>query len=152
VKKTKGVLIMNQFLGTLPNFLAYTGVLILLLIVGLILFELTTKNREFKLIAEGNVAAALSIGGRLFGLAFVLGAAAANSISLQDMIIWGIIGILAQIILFLLLEGITLIFAKMTALELRITKSIDENNIAVGTLILMLSLSLGWVIAQALTY
>jgi putative membrane protein len=143
---------MNQFLETLPAFLAYTGTLILLLIIGLILFELTTKNREFKLIAQGNVAAALSIGGRLFGLAFVLGAAAANSISLMDMIIWGVIGILAQIILFLTLEGVTLLFAKMTAIELRITKAVDENNIAVGILILMLSLSIGWVIAQALTY
>ncbi|OZM56853.1 DUF350 domain-containing protein [Lottiidibacillus patelloidae] len=139
---------MKEFLSTLPNFLAYTGVLVLLLIVGLILFELTTKNREFKLIAEGNVAAALSIGGRLFGLAFVLGAAAANSISLMDMIVWGVIGILAQIILFLLLEGITVMLAHMPS----ITKAIDDNNVAVGTFVLMLSLSLGWVIAQALTY
>jgi putative membrane protein len=139
---------MNEFLSTLPNFLAYTGVLVFLLIIGLILFELTTKNREFKLIAEGNVAASLSIGGRLFGLAFVLGAAAANSISLMDMIVWGVIGILAQIILFLLLEGITVMFAHMPS----ITKAIDDNNVAVGTFVLMLSLSLGWVIAQALTY
>ena len=126
------------------NYLSYAGLGFLLLLIGFALFELTTKTKELKLIAQGNVAAALVIGGKLFGLAFVLGSAIANSVNLIDMVIWGAIGIVSQIILYVLLELITIRFS--------IKDAIEKNNTAVGTVLLLISLSVGWVIAQCLTY
>ena len=66
------------------NFLAYLGVAMLLLIIGMVLFTISTpKINEFKLIAEKNVSAAMLLGGKVIGLALVLGAAAEYSISLK---------------------------------------------------------------------
>jgi len=126
------------------NYLSYAGLGFLLLLIGFALFELSTKTKELNLIAQGNVAAALVIGGKLFGLAFVLGSAIANSVNLIDMVIWGAIGIVSQIILYVLLELITIRFS--------IKDAIEKNNTAVGTVLLLISLSVGWVIAQCLTY
>ena len=127
------------------NFLSYLGVAIGLLVVGVILFTLSTpKIKEFKLIAEKNVSAAMLLGGKVMGLAIVLGAAAEYSISLMDMAVWGVIGIVAQIIVFILAEVITIRFS--------IQKAIEEDNRAVGTMLLSLSLAVGWIVAKCLSY
>lgn len=52
---------MNLYL----NFASYVGVSLLLLIVGVVLFTISTpKLKEFRLIAEKNVTAAMSLGGK----------------------------------------------------------------------------------------
>ncbi|KGM44623.1 DUF350 domain-containing protein [Neobacillus niacini] len=126
------------------DFLIYLGVSIALLIVGLFLMEITTKVKEFSLMAKGNKAASYVLGGRLLGLAIVLYSALANSISLLDMVIWGAIGIVAQIIVFYLAELLTPRF--------NISQSIEDDNRAVGLFLLLLSVSIGIVIAGCLTY
>jgi len=127
------------------NFASYLGVSLLLLLVGVVLFEISTpKLKEFRMIAEKNVTAAMSLGGKIFGLAIVLGAAAEYSVYLLDMAIWGVIGILSQIIVFFLAEVITIRFS--------IHQAIEEDNRAVGTVLLSLSLAIGWVVAKCLTY
>ncbi|UOY94627.1 DUF350 domain-containing protein [Ectobacillus sp. JY-23] len=126
------------------NFLSYAGIGIAMLFVGLLMFEITTSTKEFKLIGKGNQAAAMSLGGKLLGLAFVLGSAIANSVSITDMLLWGTIGIVAQIIFFYLAELVTIRFS--------IKDAIEADNKAVGIMILLLSLSIGWVLAQCLTY
>lgn len=132
---------MNLYL----NFAAYLGVAFVLLIVGVVLFTISTpKLKEFRLIAEKNVTAALSLGGKIVGLAIVLGAAAEYSVSLLDMALWGAIGILSQIIVFFLAEIITIRFS--------IHKAIEEDNRAVGTMLLSLSLAVGWIVAKCLSY
>lgn len=132
---------MNLYL----NFLAYLGVGAGLLVLGMFLFALSTpKINEFKLIAQNNVAAAMLLGGKVVGLAFVLGSAAEYSVSLADMAIWGAIGIVAQVVLFFLAEIITMRFS--------IQKAIEEDNRAVGFMLMSLSLAVGWVIAKCLSY
>ncbi|MCK1999882.1 DUF350 domain-containing protein [[Brevibacterium] frigoritolerans] len=128
------------------NFLSYVGTGFVLLIIGLILFELTTKVKELKLISERNETAAFVLGGKTFGLALVLGSAIANSINLNDMILWGSIGIVTQIILFYLAQLI------MFIVRFSINKAIEDNNRAVGIILFILSMSVGWIVAQCLTY
>ena len=135
----------GMFMNLYVNFAAYLGTSLLLLLIGIFLFEKsTTKLEEFQLIAQKNLTAALSLGGKLLGLAIVLGAAAEYSVSLLDMVIWGTIGIIAQIVSFLLAELITIRFS--------IHKAIEDDNRAVGFMLLALSLSVGWVVAKCLTY
>lgn len=126
------------------NFLSYLGVSVALLVIGIIVFAFVTKEKEFSLISRGNVAAALSLGGKIVGLSFVLGSSVTNSISLVDMVIWGAVGIVAQITIYYLVELLTIRFS--------ISKAIEEDNKSVGTLLLILSVSIGWIIAQCLTY
>ena len=127
------------------DFLLYLAVSLGLLLVGLFLMEITTKVKEFALMAKGNKAASYVLGGRLLGLAIVLYSALANSISLVDMVIWGAVGIAAQIIVFYLTEW-------LTPRRFNVSQSIEENNTAVGLFLLLLSVSIGIVIAGCLTY
>ncbi|TKI47881.1 DUF350 domain-containing protein [Lysinibacillus tabacifolii] len=132
---------MNVYL----NFLSYLGVSISLLVIGMLLFTLSTpKIKEFQLIAQKNVSAAMLLGGKVIGLAIVLGAAVEYSISLFDMVIWGAIGIVAQVVVFFIAELITIRFS--------IQKAIEEDNRAVGTMLLSLSLAVGWIVAKCLSY
>jgi len=127
------------------NFASYLGVALLLILVGTVLFIVSTpKLKEFSLIAEKNVTAALSLGGKMVGLAIVLGAAAEYSVSLLDMAIWGGIGILSQIIVFFLAEILTIRYS--------IHKAIEDDNRAVGIMLFSLSLSIGWIVAKCLSY
>jgi putative membrane protein len=128
----------------MTNFLLYLTVSLGLLLVGLFIMEITTKVKEFSLMAKGNKAASFVLGGRLLGLAIVLYSSLANSISLIDMIIWGSIGIVAQIIVFYLAEWLTPRF--------NLNQSIEEDNQAVGIFLMLLSISIGIVIAGSLTY
>ncbi|MDM5328746.1 DUF350 domain-containing protein [Neobacillus sp. CF12] len=127
------------------DFLLYLAVSLALLLVGLFLMEITTKVKEFALMAKGNKAASYVLGGRLLGLAIVLYSALANSISLLDMVIWGAVGIAAQIIVFYLTEW-------LTPRRFNVSQSIEEDNTAVGLFLLLLSVSIGIVIAGCLTY
>lgn len=132
---------MNLYL----NFGSYLGVAILLLVIGILLFMLSTpKINEMRLIAEKNVSAALLLGGKVIGLAVVLGAAAEYSVSLIDMAIWGAIGIVSQIIVFVLAEVVTIRFS--------ISNAIKEDNRAVGVMLFSLSLAIGWIVAKCLSY
>ncbi|MED4039030.1 DUF350 domain-containing protein [Niallia taxi] len=132
---------MNLYL----NFGSYLGVAILLLVIGILLFMLSTpKINEMRLIAEKNVSAALLLGGKVIGLAIVLGAAAEYSVSLIDMAIWGAIGIVSQIIVFVLAEVVTIRFS--------ISNAIKEDNRAVGFMLFSLSLAIGWIVAKCLSY
>ncbi|WP_373926017.1 DUF350 domain-containing protein [Brevibacillus laterosporus] len=127
------------------NFLIYAGTAFAMMLLGLVLFVFsTTKVKEFQLIANNNQAAAMTLGGKMLGLAFVLGSAVANSVSLVDMVIWSGVGIVAQIIFFFLAELITIRFS--------IREAIEKNNTAVGILLMMVSISIGWIIGQCLTY
>lgn len=127
------------------NFAAYLTLSLVLLMVGMYLFEIsTTRLKEFQLIRQKNITAALALGGKILGLALVLGSAVENSVSLIDMVIWGAIGIAAQIVSFVLAELITIRFS--------IHKAIEEDNRAVGVMLLTLSLAIGWIVAKSLTY
>lgn len=127
------------------NFLSYLGVSFSFLVIGIVLFTISTpKINEFKLIAQKNIAAAMLLGGKVMGLAIVLGAAVEYSISLMDMAIWGAIGIVTQIIVFFIAELITVRFS--------LQKAIQEDNRAVATILLSLSLAVGWIVAKCLSY
>jgi putative membrane protein len=128
----------------MTNFLLYLAVSLGLLLVGLFLMEVTTKVKEFSLLAKGNKAASYVLGGRLLGLAIVIYSTVANSVSLKDMAIWGAIGIVAQIVVFYLAEWLTPHF--------NVSQSIEEDNQAVGLFLMFLSVSIGVVIAGCLTY
>lgn len=133
-----------SFTSLFASTLAYLGAATIMLFIGMILFEITTKNKELALIKSGNKAAVYAFGGRMLGLAIVLYSSIANSVNLIDMLIWGSIAIILQIVLFYIAEWITPKFD--------ITKAIDEDNQAVGLFLLFLSVSIGLIVAGSLTY
>jgi putative membrane protein len=127
------------------NFLLYTVLGILLMGVGIGLFSLTTKFSERELIRQGNMAVALKLWGKALGLAIVIYAAWSNSVSLLDAVVWGVIGIITQILVYFALEYI---FTPKTNLA----KKVEEGNLAVGFSLFAISIIVGLIVAGSMSY
>lgn len=127
------------------SFLLHVGLAAVLLIVGTFLFEIVTKNKEFDLIFnKGNKTAALTLGGKVLGLGIVLESALRNSIGLLDLVIWGAIGIVTQIVVYILADLLTP--------KVKFYDAVEEDKTSVGIFLLLLSLAIGFVVSGALTY
>ncbi|WP_044748413.1 DUF350 domain-containing protein [Bacillus alveayuensis] len=127
------------------NFFIYTLLGFVLIGVGIGLFSLTTKFSERELIRQGNMAVALKLWGKGIGLAIVIYAAWSNSVSLLDAVMWGAIGIITQIIAYLVLEYI---FTPKTNLA----KKVEEGNLAVGFSLFAISIIVGLIVAGSMSY
>ena len=134
--------ILRQSITGFPAFIIYLGSTLGLLAVFLFLYVRITPYREFKLIREGNVAAAISLSGAMIGFTIPLAKAVAQSGSLLDMLMWGgialVVQLLAYIVARLVIPGIT--------------NDIPEGKIAQGTFLGMLSLTTGILNAACMTY
>ncbi|MGE5701290.1 MAG: DUF350 domain-containing protein [Clostridia bacterium] len=140
--------------GYILNFLAYLGVTLPLLALGLLVFVLTTPYKEFALIRGGAdttdpvktaaaKAAAHDLGGKIMGLAIVLASAVYNAVGFVDLIIWGVIGIVFQVVVFYLFELLT---------PFRVVSEIPKGNIAVGIFASRLSIAAGLLMAALISY
>lgn len=127
------------------NFLIYTVLGLVLMGVGIGLFSLTTKFSERELIRQGNMAVALKLWGKALGLAIVIYAACSNSVSLLDAVVWGVIGIITQILVYFALEYI---FTPKTNLA----KKVEEGNLAVGFSLFAISIIVGLIVAGSMSY
>jgi putative membrane protein len=136
------------------DFLIYLGITVPLLGIGILFFVFTTPYSEFKLIREGsNVtdpvkvgaarAAAYDLGGKIVGQALVLASAVYHSIGLLDLVIWGILGIAFQIIVFYLF-GLLAPF--------KVLVEIPKGNVSVGLFSFFLSLASGLLMASLISY
>ena len=92
---------LNHLLTALPSFLAYFGVAIVLLAAFLLVYVNVTPYEEFALIRAGNVAAATSLSGALLGFALPVANAIAHSDTLADLLAWGSIAGVIQILAYL---------------------------------------------------
>ncbi|KDN58398.1 hypothetical protein DI14_09015 [Exiguobacterium sp. AB2] len=127
------------------SFLAHLGTGFGLILIGLVVFALTTKYSERKLIKAGNVAVALKLWGKALGLAIVIYTVWANSVNLLDAFIWGIVGILAQVLAFWTFEYV------LTP-GVNLEKEVENGNLAVGISLFSASLVVGIIVAASLTY
>jgi putative membrane protein len=94
--------IVSTPLNDLPWFLAYMGTAVVLTLFYVITYIWVTPHPEIKLIRENNLAAALAFGGSLIGFCLPLASAIANSVSIIECVIWGIVAVVVQIIIFYL--------------------------------------------------
>ncbi|WP_281887748.1 DUF350 domain-containing protein [Paenibacillus sp. YYML68] len=144
---------MEQF-GTIINFLIYLGVTVPLVGVGILFFNLVTPYNEFHLIrdagdlsdpakAAAGKAAAYDIGGKLLGQVLVLASAVYHSVGIIDLIVWGLIGIAFQIIIFYLFELLT---------PFKVLKEIPKGNVSVGMFSFFLSVASGLLMASLISY
>lgn len=114
-------------------YLKYMFISITMLVIFAVAYVRTTPIKEFSLIKTGNLACALSFGGALMGFCIALASSIANNVFLLDFILWGIGAALLQI-------GIYFVVARLIP---NIGVELENNNVAVGTLMCFLSLSLG---------
>jgi len=139
--------------ANIMNFLIYLGVSLPLLGLGIYLFMLTTPYKEHRLIADGDEAdrhkacaaqaAACDLGGKILGLSLVLASAVYHAVNYVDLIIWGLIGIIFQVVVFYIFELVT---------PFTVVKEIPQGNVAVGIFSAFLSVSAGLLLAALISY
>jgi putative membrane protein len=91
---------IQTFVKGFPDFLIHGGVTLALLMAGCIVHMLLTPMKEMQLIREGNVSAGISVGAVIVGLAVPMSACLATATTVYDILIWGVVAILLQLLAF----------------------------------------------------
>lgn len=91
---------LDAFLAGFPVFITHSAISLGILLVGTLIYIKITRHDEMALIRSGNTAAALSLAGAVIGLALPLAFSLAASASLMELIIWGAVALILQMIAF----------------------------------------------------
>jgi len=132
---------IQAFISGFPEFLIQLGTALGLFTIGLTTYVLLTPHKELALIRDGNASAALAFGAVVVGLAIPLGACLAHSYSVLDLIVWGVVTLLVQLITF-----------RLTDIFLRgLPRRIAEGDVAAAIFLMSVKLGVGIILAGALT-
>ena len=107
-----------------------------------IIYQLITPYNEGKLIREGNVAAAIVLGGALVGYVLPLFSALSNTASLAEFAAWATLAGVIQIVTFTIVR--TLVMRDMAA-------RIERGETAAAVYLLSISLAVGVLNAACMT-
>ncbi len=91
---------VQSFVKGFPEFMLHGGVTLALLITGCVVHVLLTPMKELKLIREGNISAGISLSAVIVGLAVPMSACLVTALSVYDILIWGVVAILLQLLAF----------------------------------------------------
>ena len=101
---------IESFVSGFPHFLVMTAAAGLMLVVATTIYVLLTPWKELALVRGGNGAAGLALAGAITGLAIPLASCLAASVDIYDLLIWGIVALLLQLVTYrivdMLLSGI----------------------------------------------
>lgn len=126
----------------LPAFLAYMAAAAGLVALYLVVYLSATAHREIALIRANNSAAALALGGSLIGYTLPLAAAITNAQTILDCVIWGLVALVVQILIYFVVR---LILPDLS-------RRIEAGEVSSAILIAAFSLAGGLVDAAAMTY
>ncbi len=93
--------ILLESIRGVPAFITYFGSATVLVLLFLAIYVRITPYRELALIRDGNVAAACSLSGALLGFVIPLSKAIAQSVSLPDMLLWGAVALIVQLLVYI---------------------------------------------------
>jgi len=133
--------IFDSFAG-FDDFLVYLGVALVLLALFIAIYIRITPYREMELIRAGNMAASFSLSGSILGFIVPLASAVQHSVSLVDMVIWGVIALVVQVAAFV---GVKLMIPS-------ITRDVPAGNGAQGFFLGALSLGVGILSAACMSF
>jgi putative membrane protein len=133
---------LTTSLATFDSFLAYFGTALGVTAAFIVVYIRLTPHREFLLIRSGNTAAATSFIGALIGFVLPLASAIVNSVSLPDMLVWGIVALVVQVV--------ALLAARLASPSL--FREIERGHLASGILLGGLSVAFGILNAACMTY
>jgi len=97
--------LFGQIVGALgsglPRLLGHALIASALLAVGILVYTRITPFHERPLIAQGNVAAGVTLGGAVVSLAVPLAAMLATSLATIDILVWGVVAVVLQLVAFM---------------------------------------------------
>jgi putative membrane protein len=107
-----------------------------------IIYQWVTPYNEGQLIREGNVAAALALGGALVGYVLPLASALSNTVSLVEFCAWAALAGVLQIAAFTLVRVVVM---------KDVAARIEKGEVAAGVYLLSISLAVGVLNAACMT-
>ena len=134
-----------EFTSQIPGivkFLAYFFSALVLTALFLVVYVRVTPYKEFDLIDHGNVAASYSLSGALLGFIIPLASAIIHSVNFFDMILWGMVALVIQILVFFF---VGYLFKKLA-------KAMQEGIVSKGLFLGALSLAAGILNAACMSY
>lgn len=130
------------YLTTLPLFALYFAVSLVIGAVYLAIYSFVTPYPEWTLIRNGNNAAAISLSGAIIGFVIPLANTIQQSLSLLDMIVWGIVAMIVQLLTYLAAR----------VLKPHLNTEIAAGRTAPAVLLAALSIAVGALNAACMTY
>lgn len=124
----------------LPLLLLHFGATLALFFVGVAVYVAVTPMHEREMLANGNQAAGIVLGGTVVALAIPLAATLATSQALADIVIWGTVALILQLFTFLI--------AIWLFRDLR--TMIETGNVAAGTALAGLQIAVALLNAGAM--
>lgn len=145
-------MVMHQW-ASFVNFLIYLVVSIPLLMLGVRIFMWQTSFNEMQIIRdaaskdndihdEAGIAVAWCLGGKIVGQALVIASAIAHSVSVGDLVIWSLIGIIFQVLVYFGFEKL---------MPFKVEREVCVGNIAVGMFSASLSIATGLILAALIS-
>lgn len=130
---------INAFVAGFPDFIIQLGVALGLFVASLIIYVIMTPHKELALIRAGNPSASLAFGGVVVGLAIPLGSCLAHSFGVWDLLIWGVVTLLIQLLAFR--------FADMFLRGL--PRRIAEGDVAAAVFLMSVKIGLALILSGA---
>jgi putative membrane protein len=125
----------------LPVLLGQLAVTLLLLGLGIVVYMWVTPFEERRLIREGSVAAGIVVLGTLIALALPLAATLASSLVVLDIVVWGLVALVIQLLAFVL--------ASRLLGDLR--RMIEAGNVAAALVVVGIQLAIAILNAGAMS-
>ena len=138
----KEAFVIVSDLFTLPAFVAYLALGIFYFVAFVVTYIWITPQREMALIRDGNMAAAISLGGAALGFVQPLASAIAHSVNLGDLAIWGLVAWAVQLLTHFVLRFIVR--------DLR--EKIEADVRSVALFVAVVSVCVGALNAAAMSY
>jgi putative membrane protein len=130
---------IQAFATGFPLTLLHAGVTIVLLVAAALTYIMLTPHREIALVRQGNVAAALSLGGVLVGLALPLSVSLKASSSTIEIALWGLSTVVVQL----------LVFRVVDVMLHGLPQRIQDGEMSAATLLVGAKLSTALILAAA---
>ena len=89
-----------------PWLIFYLLTVTAIFVLGMFLYVKMTKHKEFELVGNGNMAAAVHLSALAVSLALPLAACLVNKIGLVDVAVWGTFSLILQLFLFRVTDAI----------------------------------------------
>ncbi|MDX2274093.1 MAG: DUF350 domain-containing protein [Hyphomonadaceae bacterium] len=130
---------INAFVSGFPDFIVQLAAALGLFVASLIIYVLMTPHKELELIRAGNPSASLAFAGVVVGLAIPLGSCLAHAFGLWDLVIWGVVTLLLQLLAF-----------RFTDIFLRhLPRRIAEGDVAAAVFLMSVKIGLALIVSGA---
>ena len=98
--------VIQSFFAGFPVLMLHSSVTLAILVVGVFVYIKITPYDDIALIKVGNTAAAVSLSGAIIGFAVPLAFAMASSITVYEILIWGPVTLLLQLVAYRITDAV----------------------------------------------